>query len=286
MHDAELLRSGAEYVADSEGGYRFEVTSRQQTELHQEMRQVFSQREEEQLRKIRIEIRKELDELPIEEIIASHPELAEKIEIIRLKKEGQEISLVRQKKAPDLAIPVWSKSKHRGTTLGLISINIPEPRLPRGSIKMEFRSVCACCGSEIYGLKSPFDSNYPKWPEYKKPEGENDSASRTRHAFEVEKYEEEVKKWEESEEGQKNAEWHEQKKQEYKKAMQDACTQNGIKYLAMRKGAHVWADHYSALENVEMMEITDEDDVHQKIDELRTKAGHEKEIVPSFEISR
>jgi len=284
VSDAELLRAGAEYVGDSEGGFRLEVTSRQQVELHREMEQAFSKREEDRLEAIRQEIRKELDELPIEQILQSHPELAEKIEAIRLEKDGQEISLIRQKGSPELAIPVWSKSKHRGGTQGRVLLNVPESRLPKGMLRMEFRAVCACCGSETYGLESPFRTTHPKYPEYKKAEGESESEFKVRHDREVKKYEGEEKIWKESDEAKKDTEWHAQKKQEYKEALQNACTQNGIKTLVMRNGERVWADHYGALEGVDMMEITDEEKVHGKMDELRTLSGQDKEKVPSFEV--
>ena len=52
----------------------------------------------------------------------------------------------------------------------------------------------------------------------------------------------------------------------------------------MRNGERVWADHYGALEGVDMMEITDEEKVHGKMDELRTLSGQDKEKVPSFEV--
>ncbi len=285
MSDAELLHEGAVYIVGSDGGYRLEVNARQQTELHREMEQVFSRREEERLGKIRVEIRKELDELPIEELIQIYPELAEKIETIRLATEGREISLVRQKEAPELAIPVWSKSKHRGGTQGRILLNIPESRLSKGSIKMEFRSVCACCSSETYGLESPFRANHPKYPEYKKAEGEDDYTFKARHDREVKQYEAEKKKWDASKEAQKDKEWEEQKKQEYADAMRNAVMQNGIKYVAMRKRTR-WAERYGQIEGVEFMEITEDDDVRAKINELRKQRGLEKEKVPSFEVSR
>lgn len=240
--------------------------------------------EEKRLEGAKKEILKELDERPVEELIQSHPELAEKIESIRLKKDGQEISLVRDKTTPEMAFPVWSKSKHRGGTMGKIYLNVPESRLPEGEVNMEFRSVCACCGTETYGLKSPFQTQHPKYPEYKKQEGESENAFRTRHDREAKQYEEDLKIWKESEEGKKDAEWHEEKKQEYKQAMQDACTENGIKYVAMRKGAKLWSERYGAIEGVEMMEMADTEEVRQKMNELKASAGKEKGNF-SFEIS-
>lgn len=240
--------------------------------------------EEKRLEKIKKEILKELDEKPVEELIQLHPELAEKIEAIRLKKDGQEISLVRDKTKPEMAFLVWSKSKHRGGTLGRIYLNVPESRLPEGEVNMEFRSVCACCGTETYGLESPFRTQHPKYPEYKKQEGESDYTFKTRHDREAKQYEEDVKKWKEFEEGKKDAEWHEAKKQEYKQAMRDACTENGIKYVAMRKGTRLWNERYGAIEGVEMLEMAEPDEVRQKMDEINASAGKEKSDF-SFEIS-
>lgn len=220
--------------------------------------------------KAREEICAELDEMPIEDIIESHPEFAEKIEAIRLEKEGWEISLVRDKMVPELAFPVWSKSKHRGGTLGAIELDVPEPRLKEGSIRMEFRSVCACCSSEARGLESPFKTNYPKYQEYKGHDGESAEAVRAIQSHEFKKYEKEIEQWKKSTEGQKDAKWQEEIKRKYKEVMQNACTQNGIKYLAMRlrDGEKVWDEHYGKLNGVKMLEIAEPGWIRENIKDM------------------
>jgi|SRR3989344_2140166 len=284
MSDAKFLEGGAEYIGDSEGGYRLEVTSGQRIERHREMEKVFSRREEEKFGKMRREIRNELDELPMEEIIKSHPELSGKLEAIHLDREGRDISLFRDKRIPELAFMVWSKSKHRGGTRGRVLLDVPEPRLPDG-LEVEFRSVCACCGSETYGLESPFRKNLPEYPTKKKREGESDSETDARYENDLKEYREAHTKWENSEDKQKDIEWEKQQKQEYKETVQKACTDNGIKYLVMRKGTPSWKSHYGNLEGVEMLEVTNDDRINAVMDELRTKAGLAKEKVPPFSFS-
>ena len=66
--------------------------------------------------------------------------------------------------------------------------------------------------------------------------------------------------------------------------MQDACTENGIKYLAMRKGSRLWNERYGAIEGVEMLEMAEPDEVRKKMDEFNASAGKEKSDF-SFEIS-
>lgn len=283
MSDAKFLEGGAEYVADSEGGYRLEITPGQRVERHREMDQVFSRREEERFGKIRREIEKELDELPMEEIIKSYPELAGRLESVHLDRDGREISLFRDKRIPELAFMVWSKAKYNHGTRGRVNLDLPDPRLPDG-LEVEFRSVCACCSSETYGLESPFRKNQPKSPEWKANEGESDSELRERRKRESEEYKIEYTKWQESEDGQKDVEWHEQQKQKYEETVQKACADNGVKYLIMRH-PNSWKSHYGALEGVEMIEVTDDDKINGVMNELRTKAGIVKEKIPPFSFS-
>ena len=284
MSDAKFLEGGAEYVGDSEGGYRLEVTRGQQIERHREMEQVFSKREEEKFGKIRREIEKEIDEMPMEEIIKSYPELAGRLESIHLDREGRDISFFRDRRMPELAFMVWSKPKHAGGTRGRVNLDLPEPRLPDG-LEVEFRSVCACCGSETYGLESPFRKNLPEYPTKKKLEGESDSQTDVRYEHEMKEYRKAHTEWENSEDKQKDTEWQEQQKQEYKESVQKACADNGIKYLVMRKGEPNWKSHYGDLEGVKMLEVTNDHRINAVMDELRTQAGLVKEKVPAFTFS-
>lgn len=276
---AELLKSGAEYVFDNEENSRLDITQEQYVELHDGMNEDIFQ-------KAIPEIRKELDELSVEEIIKARPDLSEKFEAIRLEKEGQEVSLFRSKMIPELAFAIWSKSKHRGGTQGKVWLNVPDQRLPK-NVEMEFRSVCACCSSEAYGLESPFRSSFPEHPSIKDAEGKDKSD----YIFkkEVEEYGKERRKWEQSEEGQKDTEWCNQKKQEFVDAMQNACNQNGIKYLVMRKGPSNWEEHYgSPLNGVVMLEIGDggKEKIVDKINELKILNGLKKEEVLGLSFNR
>jgi hypothetical protein len=253
LFEAKLLENGAEYEEGARG-FRPELTDSQYRELHGSMERIFSDRERERLAKLREKIEAEFADIPIEEIIQTHPEIAQNVEAIRLEREGQEIALVRLKAVPEVAIPVWSKSKYKGGTLGKILLSVPESRLPAGRINIEFRAICACCPSEGYGVTSPFQAHHPKYPEGRFTH-EGDSL-----------FIEAARKWSESEEGQKDKEWKEQKKREFKEAVEKVCARRGIKYLAMRHYEE-WDDHYGAIPGVKMLDIT------RPMGELRRRLG-------------
>jgi hypothetical protein len=148
-------------------------------------------REEKRLEEKRKEILEELREESISELIQAHPELSEKIEAIGLGGDWQDVSLVRDKLVPELAFPVWSKSKDKRRTQGKIILKIPESRLPEGSVKLEFGSTCVCCQTGSHELESPFLTKRPQFPKYAEQEGESDSVRKIRLDELKKKYDEE-----------------------------------------------------------------------------------------------
>lgn len=237
-------------------------------------------REEKRLEEKRKEILEELADKSIEELIQAHPELSEKIEALRLRGDWQDISLVRDKLVPELAFPVWSKSKDKRRTQGRINVTIPESRLPEGEVNLEFGSTCACCQAGSHLLESPFLTQRPEYPKDQRKEGESDFAWKTRFDAIKRKYEEDLKKWKQSEEGQRNKEWHEQKDREYADIMKEVITQNGIKYIAIRT-AETWEKRYGSIEGVEFMEIggypREANKIRQKQNELLAASGKKGE---------
>jgi hypothetical protein len=252
----------AEALDSEVGGFRYEKAQ----ELHINDMNAF--REQMSFKKREEAINKEIDELPIEQIIESHPELAE-IEAIPLSREGRSISLFRVKESPEVAMPIWSQSKHRGGTQGRISIVFSEPRLQEKVARKEFRSTCACCPIETYDVDEPYVSNQPKWPEGDKRD------------FNLinQEYNEKMEDWRSSEEGENNAEWHEQKKIEFKEVIQKAYLENGIKCLAMRK-ADQWLKRFGPLDGVEVIEITRTENVYERLgEEWRRSNGKQDSAV-------
>lgn len=280
MQEAKFLKEGAEYVDNGHGGFRLELTPDQQLEIHIE--EGYIQQEEEKIAENRREIKEKLKKLSLEEVIKTYPEFAEKIESFKLDldKDGLALSLLREKETPDIAVLVCSDPKNQTKNRGRATLNIPEPRLPEEIIQVEFKSVCACCSIESEGLKSPFLTKFPKSPAMK--DGEGYDAYTKRCEREITLCKADMIRWKESEEAQKNKEWHEQKKQEFKKVVQQHCAENGIRYLILRE-ADIWAKRYGALDGVEMVEITDLDKVNRIVKSLKSE-GQQTEKIPSIEI--
>lgn len=264
LSDAGLLQKGAEYVVDAAGAFRLEVTPGQFVEIHGEMSSDVRERFLDEI----AEIKKELRDIPIEDIISSHPELAEHVEAIPLGLEDVPISLIRMRGVPSFAIAVWSKSKIRSATRGGVLLQVPDARLPAGIPHIAgFQAICACCQSEVHGLQSPFQAHMPEF-------------SRGNVPFEraVELYNGAMKEWRTTDDGQRDAEWHNEKKRAYRDAIQRVSTEHGIKFLGMRKGEDTWIKNYGALEGVEMMEITEIDAVQGKMRALRIGAALPEEV--------
>lgn len=321
---AKLLEGGA-YFFESRDGFRLELTRDQHLERHIE--RDYIQREEKYIEEDRREIVEKLNKSSLEEIIQTHPELAEKIESFKLDKEGMEMSLLREKETPEIAILVCSGEQSQNGSTGLLgetvaALNISEPNLPEQIIQEKFPAVCADCPAERYGQKSPFLSNYPirvrsvqiglgtiqdnvsefgishdntrhLSREEMDKEMSQRSADINRAHLELyharnrrdELFVEDCRIWDKSEDGQKNQEWNEQKKREYKKAVQESCTKNGVRYLILRK-AEKWAENYGALDGVTMVEITDSDEVNRIVKSLKPEGQQTEKIpsIPSIEI--
>lgn len=221
---------------------------------------------EKRLSKVKEETLKELYETPIEEIIQSHPEIAEKIQAIRLKIDGLEVSLVREKTTPERAFAAWSKPQYNNGSMGTLYLNVPESRLPEGQVNLKFISVIPGAVTENYGLGRPVQTQFPKHPDYNNMEGGRNIDVRKAMFKALDKrFGEDIKKWEESEEGKKSAEWHEEKRQGFKQAMQDACVENGIKCVVLGGQTKFWNEQYGAIEGVEMMDMRDVDGVRQRL---------------------
>ena len=91
--------------------------------------------------------------------------------------------------------------------------------------------------------------------------------------------------WEKSDEGQKDAAWHKHKKQEFRKEIQEACAQNGIKYLVMNE-AESWDTLFGALDGVEVIDVKDPDKLRQKMNSARamTPSVQDKGEIPGVEV--
>ena len=98
----------------------------------------------------------------IGEIIKSHK--LKRLEVIPIKKEGDEIVLFREKNMP-LAFVLFSELETY--TQGGVILKF------KGKSK-DFSMVCACCSNEVYGIELPFDD--PN--EGSKEEKENDKFER------------------------------------------------------------------------------------------------------------
>lgn len=149
---------------------------------------------------------------------------AEQLELIPLDREGQRIELLRLKSMPELAFVMWS-NEGQGTYTQL------RFKLQDGGVSGHYTVVCACCGSEWYGL------------EYPDKEAKHD-------APEV-------------------VAWRQDKAVEFKEVLVKTCKENGISVLFFRR-ASAWEKHYGITEGLEIVEAG-EDKVIQAYLELYGK---------------
>lgn len=240
IDDHEERRKALEH---EKGGWRYKMAEeRHIPEIAnlREQKRIEKETEERKARieKIKKEIYSELKDVPVGEIIDAHPEISEEIEVIPLKKDGYEVVLLRDRAVPEIAFPIFALSELSGRTSGHVYVDFPDSRLPEGeSMRMDYNSICTCCSPETQGIESPFEKNRPD----------------LRKFSDVNKWSLAVAEWEKTDEGQKDAEWREQKKQEFHQLMQKTCTDNGIQVLKMRK-AEGWERSYGPIAGVDFRE--------------------------------
>lgn len=281
-------------VLESEKGSRRYKTAE---ERHGEDRNAFL--EEKHMKENERKVREEFQGKTIKEVVQSYPEFAENIKVVQLEGEWG-VSLVFEKGIPDIAYLVWDKPSYRGT-YGKILLTIPEPRMSDQVIKIKYDAVCGHCNTELRDNRSLLKRfNCPVEEEGRTYE----EAQKMR------------KEWEKTEEAQKYRELCEQKKIEFKKAVQKACTENGIKYLAMGAGElkfggedqpekdwKNWESNYGLLEGVETVGITRFAEIKDLIEESSTGStgfetytdyvikkllildGKERKRTPGFEVT-
>jgi len=137
--------------------------------------------------------------------------LAEQLELIPLEREGQRIELLRVKSMPELAFAMWS-NEQQGTYTQL------RFRLQDGGVSRHYTVVCACCGSECYGLECP-----NKEAKYDDPA---------------------VVEWRQGEAGK------------FKEVLAKTCKENGISVLFFRR-ASAWENHYGSVADLQIVEASE-----------------------------
>lgn len=192
-----------------------------------------------------------IDSMPLTQIVAHNPELAGKIEVFDIPHQGTPAVLLRFKSHPTIGFPIWPKSEDLGGTRGRIFLRILEEKegSENGSTQggeksesinliKEFRSICACCVSDLIG-KSPYEANIPR---------ERDEYS----------------KWIEGNEGVAHTKWIEHAKRDFILGLKAVCHKNDIHTVAARKSRY-WANDFSdTLRGIEMLEITETDVLYEK----------------------
>jgi hypothetical protein len=175
------------------------------------------------------EANQSLNTIPIKEIVAASPRLAKEIEIIDIPHPGNPVSLFRLKSHPEIGFPIWPLSKNSSGTLGRISIRIQETDATedRGSSKgsdaivKNFRSVCACCVTNLIG-ESPYVASLPEWTPHNEAER---------------------KAWTKSPDGVAHEAWYAEQQRAFVLALKQVCEANGIKVIAARKPDR-WAESF------------------------------------------
>ena len=93
---------------------------------------------------------------------------AENVEAIELALEGNQRVLVRSKAMPMFAFMVWSE--HRSGTFSWLGLDIPKDS--KGMA--DYQVVCACCGTQVYGITKPEslkDNDAEGWKQFKTEHG-------------------------------------------------------------------------------------------------------------------
>jgi hypothetical protein len=136
---------------------------------------------------------------------------AEDVELIDVPVEGEAVTLLRNKTMPEYAFVMWV-SQETGTSTQM-SFNLPNDE------KSDYYPVvCACCRSEVFGVKGG-----PQILTNSKEERDARDA------------------------------WEEPKRVAFKAAIESTCQANGISTLFMRK-AHQWEKRYGCIDGVQCAE--------------------------------
>jgi len=227
LSDAELIKGGAEYVVDEETGKKRLIASYENIEgietqkSHDEQMELEKKQKEEtkRIEESRSEVWEDIAKKWYRAPIKDIVEYYPELEKIKVTslESNPELSLIQTKEVPEIATIIYSETRMAHSEAGGgLDIDIPDTRVKEGFIKIGFSVACACC----------------------KPESR---FSRSERPEEDEK---------------KKKEWDQQKKEDFKDDLQKKCTQNGIKYLIVRRSKE-WLEEYGDLDGVEIMEVHD-----------------------------
>lgn len=205
-----------------------------------------------------------LSSTPIEDIIKLYPELAEKVEALRLVNETDHlagpISLLRTKKHPDVAYAIWSRANSFRGEKHEVSLEIPEQNLNKKDRKLKFNLIASCCHPEIanagkppFGYLPSYSEMYPGADEYKDEESAERNRGRigvTSNTIRLQDYHELEDRWRKK----YNEEWIKPKQKEFSEVIEALCKQNGIKEVIMETPSGDKTKYYDYLKDIKIIE--------------------------------